>query len=95
MRFRLIVVCAAVLAVGLARPACAAEQFALVTGEDYPPFADPRLPGGGLATILVRQVVAALGATARVDFLPWRRGYEDTLRGRYDGTFPYVRTPER
>lgn len=73
----------------------ALARLALVSGEDYFPFADPRLPGGGLAVILVGRVIDRMGATATVEFMPWRRGYEETLRGRYDATFPYVRTPER
>lgn len=70
-------------------------QFALVTGDDYPPFADSRLPGGGLAAILVQRVIRGMGATATLEVQPWRRGYEETLRGRFDATFPYVRTAER
>lgn len=73
----------------------AADRLALVTGEDYLPFADSRLPGGGVATILVQHVLQLAGVASTVDFLPWRRGYEETLRGRYDGTFPYIRTTER
>ncbi|MCW0234597.1 MAG: transporter substrate-binding domain-containing protein [Ferrovibrio sp.] len=100
MGIRSILICAMAVALGLAQPGHAADnpaagRLALVSGEDYPPFADPRLPGGGLAVMLVRRVVEAMGATAKIDFMPWRRGYEETLRGRYDATFPYVRTAER
>lgn len=76
-------------------PAWPAEPLALVTGEDYPPFADARAPGGGLAVLLVQQVMRRMNTTATIDTAPWRRGYEETLRGRYDATFPYVRTAER
>lgn len=83
----------ALVSVSCAAPA--QERLTLVTGEGYPPFADPGLPDGGVATLLVRQVLEGLGASVQIDFLPWRRGYEETLRGRFDATFPYVRTPER
>lgn len=73
----------------------AAEPLAVVTGEDYPPFVDTRAPGGGLAVLLVRQVTGRMGLAVEIETAPWRRGYEETLRGRYDATFPYVRTPER
>jgi polar amino acid transport system substrate-binding protein len=96
---------AAILVLGLVQPAQAqtgtptgaqtGTQLALVTGDDYPPFADSRLPGGGLATILVQRVIRGMDATATLEFQPWRRGYEETLRGRFDATFPYVRTAER
>ncbi len=75
--------------------ACASDRLALVTGEDYPPYVDAREPGGGLAVQLVRQVAQRMGLTAEIEIAPWRRGYEETLRGRYDATFPYVRTAER
>jgi polar amino acid transport system substrate-binding protein len=78
-----------------AAPAAASDRLALVTGEDYPPFVDAREPGGGLAVVLVRQVLDRMKLTATIDVAPWRRGYEETLRGRYDATFPYVRTAER
>lgn len=90
------VLCAVLaLAVMAPLPAGAAEALALVTGEDYPPYVDAREAGGGLAVLLVQQVMRRMGVAASIDTAPWRRGYEDTLRGRYDATFPYVRTPER
>jgi polar amino acid transport system substrate-binding protein len=73
----------------------ASDRLTLVTGEDYPPYVDAQAPGGGLAVQLVRQVAQRMGLTAEIEIAPWRRGYEATLRGRYDATFPYVRTPER
>lgn len=90
------VLCAALaLAAAAVSSGHAADRLALVTGEDYPPFADARAPGGGLAVLLVQQVMRRMNTTATIDTAPWRRGYEETLRGRYDATFPYVRTPER
>ena len=87
---------AAVVLVALAiSPARAADRLMLVTGEDYPPYVDGDAPGGGLAVQLVQQAMRRMNATATVEIAPWRRGYEETRRGRYDATFPYVRTPER
>lgn len=87
--------CAVLALVGGGPPAGAAQPLSLVTGEDYPPFVDARAPGGGLAVQLVQQVIQRMGVTAAIEIAPWRRGYEETLRGRYDATFPYVRTAER
>jgi polar amino acid transport system substrate-binding protein len=75
--------------------AWASDRLKLVTGEDYPPYVDAQEPGGGLAVRLVQQVLRRMGVTAAMETAPWRRGYEETLRGRFDATFPYVRTPER
>lgn len=76
-------------------PAAAQDSLSLVTGAGYPPFADPHLPGGGTAVVLVRRIFETMDVGAQIEVLPWRRGYEETLRGRFAATFPYVRTPER
>lgn len=110
MRFGILAACATLFVAGLvatclARVEAAAQSLgpqsqgpqslSLVTGEDYPPFVDARQPGGGLAVLLIQQVVDRMGDIVILDTAPWRRGYEETLRGRYDATFPYVRTAER
>lgn len=71
------------------------REIHLTTGIDYAPYVSDQLPGGGLITRLVTEVAANAGYQASVDFLPWNRGYVETLRGRYVGTFPYFKTPER
>jgi polar amino acid transport system substrate-binding protein len=93
--FRLLGVMTLVAVAAFFPSAGAAQSLALVTGEDYPPFADARTPGGGLAVLLVQQVMRRMNTTATIDTAPWRRGYEETLRGRFDATFPYVRTADR
>jgi polar amino acid transport system substrate-binding protein len=67
----------------------------LVTGGDYAPYTGEDLPGGGLVTDLVRQAFAVGGRRYDVRFMPWRRGYDGVVSGRFLATFPYVRTPER
>lgn len=89
------ILCAGLALVAAVSPARAAEPLALVTGEDYPPYVDAQEPGGGLAVRLVQLVMQRMNAMATVVTAPWRRGYEETLRGRYDATFPYVRTADR
>lgn len=78
----------------LAVPAGAAD-IKLVTGDDYAPFTDQNLPGGGLATELVTAAFAAMDKTTSLEWLPWRRGYEATRAGSFDATFPYVPTDAR
>ncbi|WP_157954442.1 substrate-binding periplasmic protein [Saccharospirillum mangrovi] len=70
-------------------------EVTLVTGNDYPPFADQALPEGGLSTRLVRAAFAAVDEPTEVRFQPWLRGYRATLNGDFDATFPYVHTDER
>jgi polar amino acid transport system substrate-binding protein len=84
------------LLVGLvAAPALAAAPVKLVTGNGYAPFTDSKLPKGGMATALVRAVYAEMGRDVSVAFRPWKRGYQQTLRGEYAATFPYVASEDR
>lgn len=76
-------------------PAPANDAIPLVTGNGYPPFTDESLPGRGLATTVVETIFRANGIPFTLTFLPWNRAEKGTESGRYLGTFPYVRTPER
>lgn len=70
-------------------------EVALVTGNDYEPFADRSLPDGGLSTRLVRAAFAAAGTGVSVDYQPWLRGYRATLMGDFAATYPYVYSQQR
>jgi polar amino acid transport system substrate-binding protein len=72
-----------------------AEVLHLATGDDYAPFTGKALPGQGILTQVVRAALAEQGMAITLDWLPWNRGYLQTRRGDYDGTFPYVRSAER
>lgn len=71
------------------------EPLPLVTGYNYSPFTDDDLPGGGLATQLVRAIFDGLDQPVDIEFLSWTPGYQATLKGTYAGTFPYIRAPDR
>ncbi|WLD58788.1 transporter substrate-binding domain-containing protein [Salinispirillum sp. LH 10-3-1] len=75
--------------------AAQAEPLRLATGNQYPPFADENLPGGGLATRLVEAAFAAVDTELTIEFMPWQRGYRDTLGGEIQGTFPYIPAADR
>ncbi len=72
-----------------------AQPLKLTTGNDFPPYSDPRLPQGGFASALVQQVLDQAGLNHQLAFNSWTRGYQLTSRLEYDLTFPYVRTQER
>ena len=77
--------------------ACAparADTVALATGE-YPPLSGAAEPGGGLLAQVVVAAYAAVGVTVQLSYLPWQRGYNETLAGTYTGSFPYVKNAER
>ena len=71
-----------------------AQPLQLVTGE-YVPFTGARLRQGGPLTEIVRAAFAASGTEVDISFMPWQRGYRETLEGHQDATFPYGRNAER
>jgi polar amino acid transport system substrate-binding protein len=86
----------ALLLLGIATlvPVYAAEPLKLATGE-YAPFTSEALAGGGPLAEMVRRAFAVSGTEVNISFLPWKRSYSETLKGKYDGTFPYGRNAER
>ena len=73
----------------------AAEGVTVLTGNDYPPFADETLPEGGLATDVVRRVFAQMAEPVEILFRPWERGMVETQAGKYLATFPWSYNAER
>lgn len=67
----------------------------LVTGNDYAPYTDEKLPEGGLANEIVKRVYERLGVPYRIEWRPWKRGFKDGVEGLYDATYPYVFNGER
>lgn len=77
-------------------PLFAADHSVLLTtGPDYYPLTDIRNPDGGRATQIVTKVFQRLGKEVKIEWLPWERGYQMTKAGRYQATFPYLKTKER
>ncbi|WP_373976539.1 transporter substrate-binding domain-containing protein [Chitinibacter sp. SCUT-21] len=72
-----------------------ADTLKVVTGPDYPPYTDPKLPNGGLVTELVSKTLQRAGWNLALSWRPWANGYQATLAGEFAATFPYIRTAER
>lgn len=72
-----------------------ADTFEMAIGDDYPPFVDKGLPNYGLATDIVQTTFRHMGHDTKLVFRPWQRGFEDSARGKYLGTFPYSKNSER
>lgn len=89
---RLLVV---LLAWGLACvPAKAEPSWRLATVE-LPPAICSTLPDQGYLAVLLRRVLQEIGVQPQFVFLPPQRGYQGVLAGRFEGAYPYKRTPER
>lgn len=85
-----------VLCVLLALPiVIQAQSLRLVSGDDYAPFTGEQLPGGGMLSQLVQAALGERDIASTLAWRPWNRGYQMTLQGEYDATFPYMRTAER
>jgi ABC-type amino acid transport substrate-binding protein len=91
---RLIIAISVLLIATIAVTANAAPNVRLVTGE-WPPYTDSQSSQNGMASEIVKAVFNDMGYTADISFLPFYLGYEKTLEGEFDGTFPYFYTPER
>jgi len=89
MRYPILAV--ALLFAGLAH----AEPVSLVSGDDYAPYADSKLPEGGMTTDLIKKAFAEMKLEAKVDWQPWARGFDEAKNGKFAGTFPYLKTPDR
>lgn len=72
-----------------------AESLPLVSGNDYAPYADEKLPHGGMATEIVQKAFEAAGLKSHIDWLPWARNLAAVQSGRYAATYPYRKTAER
>jgi len=72
-----------------------AKPIALVTGNNYLPFTDETLPQRGMITEIVDLVFKEIGYQPTITFRPWKRGYEETKKGLFAATFPYIKTDER
>ena len=73
----------------------AAAPVGLTTGNDYAPFVHSQLPGGGLATELVRAAFEAQGTQVEVVITSWQRAMDQAKEGKASGTFPWFSTKER
>ncbi|WOI09391.1 transporter substrate-binding domain-containing protein [Thalassospira lucentensis] len=73
-----------------------ADHVRIVTGDYFAPFTGRDLPDGGIMTEIVRRAFEIAGYDhAEIIWRSWRQGYDMTVRGEVEGTFPYAYTPFR
>ena len=71
-----------------------ANTIKLVTG-DFAPFSGKDLSQGGMITEIIVKAFKEVGYATKIEYRPWKRGYQETLRHKHFGTFPYVTDDER
>ncbi|MGE8171179.1 substrate-binding periplasmic protein [Pseudomonas putida] len=71
------------LSIMLSPPAPASDTLRLVA-DNWPPFTDASVPGGGLATRIVSTALTRAGYTCVTEEVPWARALMGIGEGRYD-----------
>jgi len=67
----------------------------LVTGNNYLPFTDEKLPERGMFTEIVNKIFLNMNKKTDIEFWSWKYGFDATLEGEFDATFPYLKNEER
>lgn len=62
---------------------------------DFAPYSGEERPSRGMTTEIIKKAFKEVGYTAKISFLPWKRGVQNTLHHEITGTFPYVKDAER
>jgi len=71
------------------------KTFKLVTGNNYLPFTDENLPERGMFTEIVNKIFQKMNKKTVVEFWAWKYGFDATLEGEFEATFPYLKNEER
>ncbi|MBF0257927.1 MAG: transporter substrate-binding domain-containing protein [Desulfamplus sp.] len=70
------------------------ETVKLAIG-DWAPYTSETDPKGNLLEKVVTEAFKAEGVTVEYSYFPWKRSYVNVEQGKFDGTFPWNKTPER
>ncbi|WP_163835923.1 substrate-binding periplasmic protein [Spartinivicinus ruber] len=66
----------------------------VVTG-DWAPFTGQDLPNGGMMVEIVESALKAAKQLYKLEYLPWKRGYQYTIDTKVMAGFPWMRTEDR
>lgn len=78
----------------LGSTAMAADVVNLAIGE-WAPFTSEKDPKGKLLEKVVTEAFKLEGVEVKYSYFPWKRSYNNVEDGTADGTFPWIKTPER
>ncbi|MDN3611911.1 substrate-binding periplasmic protein [Vibrio ostreicida] len=71
-----------------------ANTVKLANGE-WAPYQSKSLKNGGFITQIVREAFEAEGYQVEFTYMPWKRGFEDSKVGKFDGSLIWSKNPER
>lgn len=71
-----------------------AEEISL-TSTNWEPYNGELLPNFGFASEIISEAFRRGGCKVRFTFLPWKRAYEETREGKFDGLFAAYYSDER
>lgn len=66
-----------------------------ISAGEWPPFIGKDLKDNGFVANIIREAFAEQGYSVQFYFLPWKRAYSDTLKGKYDATAIWMYDPKR
>ncbi|ARU58934.1 amino acid ABC transporter periplasmic protein [Oleiphilus messinensis] len=72
----------------------ATETVRIASGE-WPPYLSQDLIGYGVSSQLVTAAFKAAGLGVEYAFFPWNRSFASALKGQFDATIGWERTPDR
>lgn len=62
---------------------------------EWPPYASENLPHGGLLPLILKRSLSHSDIKASFTFMAWDEAYEKTLKGEFDISPGWLKTPER
>ncbi len=83
-----------IMAMLLPASASASDVVRFAIGE-WAPYTSEHDMGGKFLEEVVAAAFKLEGIAVTYDYFPWKRSYVYVEQGKYDGTFPWNRTPER
>ncbi|NRB68382.1 MAG: transporter substrate-binding domain-containing protein [Vibrio sp.] len=71
-----------------------ANTVKLANGE-WAPYQSKSLKDGGFITQIVREAFEAEGYQVEFTYMPWKRGFEESKAGNFDGSLIWSKNPDR
>ncbi|MCP3949009.1 transporter substrate-binding domain-containing protein [Herbaspirillum sp.] len=72
-----------------------AEEIVRITNGEWLPYHSKKLPHYGAGSRIVTEAFALEGIKVEWGFYPWKRGYLNVVRDKWDASIGWIKTPER